>query len=108
MSPRSGGDDSAVALAVLAVGLGSAGIMADVPLLTVAAWLLLLGALAAIVADDTTPEMALASCAVGVVVVGAGATIAGYLTGSDAIVYGGLVIVVVAFVVALAEMWGSA
>lgn len=107
MKPRSGGDDASVALAVLAVGLGSAGIMADVPLFTVGAWLALLGALAAIVSDDTTAEMALASCAAGVVIVGVGATIAGYLTGSDLIVYGGLVVVVVAFVVAVAEMWGS-
>lgn len=99
------GDDWSVALAVIAVVIGSAGILGDHAPLTVAAWILLAAAIVAIVADRTTPELALASCATGVVIVGTAATFTGYLINSEPIAYGGLTIAVVASVVAIVEMW---
>jgi hypothetical protein len=102
------GDDWSIALAVLAVGMGAAGIITDTAVLTIAAWILLIGAIIAIAGDSVTPELTLASCAVGVVFVGLAGTVAGFAVGSDVIAYGGLSICVIGFVVAVAEMWGSA
>lgn len=108
MNGRGGnGDDWAVALAVVAVIAGTAGLIGDAPLFTITAWVLLVGAIVAIVADDITPQLTLAACATGVVIVGAAGTVAGYIVGSDLVAFGGLTICVIGFLVAVAEMWGA-
>lgn len=101
------GAEWAHALAVGALLFGIVGTLLEAPWITIAAFVMLFAALGAIVTDTTSPDNVLAVSGFVVGIVGGGATIAGYAIGSDLLAFGGLVVVVLATVVTVAEMWGA-